>query len=392
MATTASVFIDEIEVTDIALEGSVTHRLNRPWTAQVKLPMQDAIGGAGSLLKVYFDGVLQFHGRVLLSETTADENTGYTVYNATDALELWAWRPVRDPDGDFTNPSIIEDNVTGPAIVEAMFDNSIFAGAGPPSDSEGALRLAKGSFAGGGVDLTGAPTDWPMTMAELATLLVGTGEVDIVVTPIELDIDSNYGQIDVYNGDFGTDRTATVVFEYGFGARNISKLRWNEDMTKMANKIWYYLGPRLDPQHWRANITGTDPALPDPPQTAVAAMIAYSRAIYDVRMEIRVYDARGDEATVGRDLYRRLWQIESWLRAQSLSLLHITPTRDTAIGTFEVGDLISVDLAAAVGGVSHIDSTSLSGAQRVYEFTTSWDEDSVCAIGELQVSSDNEGI
>ena len=32
---------------------------------------------------------------------------------------------------------------------------------------------------------------------------------------------------DVYNGDYGVDRSGTVVFEYGMGAFNASAIRWN---------------------------------------------------------------------------------------------------------------------------------------------------------------------
>ena len=135
----ATVFIDEVEVTDISLEGSATRSLNNVGQAQVKLPMDQAIGGVGSLLKVYFDGVLFHHGRVLLCETSADENFGYTVYNWLLPLELWKWRPVRDPDGDLSKPDIIDFNVFGPPIIEAMIDaseNTLLI----PTHAEGPLR------------------------------------------------------------------------------------------------------------------------------------------------------------------------------------------------------------------------------------------------------------
>jgi len=232
----AQVVLDDIDITPYALEGSVTPRLSRTGDASVKVHMTDAFQsfgtmypGPGSYLKVYFYGdslgttpILWHHGRVLNCETTADENGGYTVFNSFDPFELWQHRPVRNPPGadpgNFANPTIIQDFVFGPSIVEAMMDgsqdNTI------PQDSEGPLRLAKGSFAAGTVDLTGAPSDWPMTMAELAALLVSTGVVDIVITPIEFDVDGNYGMIDVYNGDFGLDLSSSVQFQYGVGAKS----------------------------------------------------------------------------------------------------------------------------------------------------------------------------
>jgi hypothetical protein len=371
--------------------------------------------GPGSYLKVYFYGdnlggtpVLWHHGRVINCETTADENVGYTVFNSFDPLELWAYRPVRNPPGsdpgNFSNPNIIQSLVYGPAIIEGMMDGSELNTI--PADSEGPLRLARGGFAAGTADLTGAPSDWPMTMAELMNLLVSTGVVDVVITPIEFDGNSNYGQIDVYNGDYGTDRTGSVTLSYGMGARNVRSLRWNEDMTQMCNKLWYYLGPKCDEEHWRANITGDDPGLVYPPggkevgpcgsasatNNQIGVRACASRQHYDVRMDIKIWDAAGDEsggctetAVVGHELYRRLWQIEQYLRAVPMTLIHVTPIRDYGLGLFSIGDLITVEASADVKG-------GFSGAQRIYEYTISWDEDSVPAIGELQVSSDNEGV
>jgi hypothetical protein len=397
----ATVWIDGVDVTSVAVSGSSTRRLNRPSVATVKIPMAESIGGVGSLLKIDFNGTLHHHGRVLLCETDTQEDTGYTTYNSTDPLEMWAWRPVRDADGDFSKPTIIEDYVTGPQIVEQMILNSEDP-ADVPTLAEGPLFLSMGTFEAGGADLTGAPTDWPMTMAELASLLISTGELDIVLTPI--DSAGNMAQIDCYNGDYGTDLTGSVVFQYGMGARNVRRLRWNQDMTNMVNKLWYYLGPRVQTpedlagdQHWRANVQGDDPDLAyppgganSPPASAVNNQLGVlrmtSRSTYGVRMMIRIYDARGDEATVGRDLYRRLWQIESWLGAQPLELVHITPTRETEIGTFDIGDLITVEASSAVRG-------GFSGAQRIYEYTISWEaQGSTLELAELQTSVNSEGF
>jgi hypothetical protein len=403
--STVEVWLDGYDVTNLALEGSSTRRLNRPSQAQVKLPMQDALGGPGSRLQVYVDSVLHHHGTVLLCETEADEETGYTVYNSTDPLELWQWRPVRDPGtvgeaagdpGDFSDPSIIRDYIYGPQIVEAMMDGSEGTdgdGVGvPPDNAEGPLFLDKGTFEAGSIDLTGVPVDWPMRMSELASLLISTGEVDIVITPIELDVDGNIGQIDVYNGNYGLDLSTSVVFEYGLGQYNIRRLRFNEDMSNMANKIWYYLGPRLDQQHWRASIWNPVPDIPtawsdcgiDP--MPIVEHAEDSQDLYGIRMEVKMFDGRGDEAVVGKCLYRRLWIAESWIRAMPQQLLHITPTRDTLIGDFDIGDIVGVDIHSDVrGGLTDF-------AQRVYEYTISWDQDSVPELSELVTSAQNEGF
>ena len=108
-------------------------------------------------------------------------------------------------------------------------------------------------------------------------------------------------------------------------------------------------------------------------------------------MEVQIYDSISDlclgdageypGGDPGRDLYRRLWQAESWLRCRTRELIHITPTRGTAIGAFDIGDIVAVSAGASVRG-------GFSGAQRVYQYTISWDEDGPFELSELQTSSD----
>jgi hypothetical protein len=246
---------------------------------------------------------------------------------------------------------------------------------------------------------------------------VSTGELDLVITPTDPG-GGVMGTVDGYNGDYGSDLSATVKFQYGTGAYNVRRLRWNEDMTGMVNKLWYYAGPRLHPsfdpvgdQHWCFNVTGSDGgagapvpytgglAYPpggdlSPPASAtnnqLGVLRASSESTYGVRMDIQIFDAQDDDCvlgvgTPGHDLFRYRWQQESWLRAQPREIIHVTPTRETEIGTFDIGDLVGVEAVAAVRG-------GFTGAQRVYEYTVSWDQDGVLELSELQTSADNEGL
>jgi hypothetical protein len=400
----------------VCVQGSWTPRLNRPAQASVRIPMQESVGGVGSVLRIENGGGVVFHGFVLLCETEAGEDTGYTVYNASDPMELWQFRPVRGDDCGFANPTIIEDYVTGPEIVEAMLLNSTGNGGcsfGDCEDTdaefcEGTLFLDFGTFETGGCDLTGAPTDWPMTIAELTSLLISTGCCDIVITPTNPGL-GIMGEVSGYNGDFGTDLSGSVVFEYGTGARNVRRLRWNQDMSNMTNKLWYFAGPRIatpsDPEaltHWCFNVQGDDPGLPDPIPNgqSLGTLLSNrlsSRGTYGTRMEIQIFDAadcnpnndvdccgQGFLTSPFRELYRTRWASESWIRYQPRELIHITPTRETAIGSFGIGDLVQVEATAAVRG-------GFSGAQRVYSYTVSWDEDGVLALSELQTSPTADG-
>lgn len=375
-------FIDGVEVTNVVQEGSSTHRLNKVGTATCKIPIDQAVDGIGLRMKVIVDGNLDHHGTIKhVSDDDGEDGDGTTEYTSHDPRELWEWRPSRDTDGDFSDPSFLADFGSGPQIMEEILHNSEDAGAGPPTDAEGPLFIEFGTFEGGGSDLSGAPTDWPMTIEEIASLLCETGELDIVLTPI--DSGGNMAQIDCYNGDYGTDLTASVVFEYATGAKNVRRLRRTQDIGKLVNKLFYFLGPRLDQQHWRRNVQGDDPGLPDPPQTAIAALIAQSRLDFGVRMDIRIYDSFGLESSVV-PLFWRLWQNESILRAQFRTLAHATPIRGLPL-TFDIGDLITLSAGAAFRG-------GFSGVQRVYERQAKWDVDGVIELSEIVTSADQETV
>lgn len=402
MASIPRVKIDGTDVTNVCIAGAWTPRLNRPAQCTVTIPMDAAIGDVGSRLKLEIDNgggyVICFHGFILNTETDTNKDGGTTVYNAMDPMELWQWRPVRDDDGDFSKPEIIVTYDTGPQIVEAMLTNTVSAGGGPPTDAEGAIFLTMGTFAGGGPSLAGAPVDWPMTMAELASLLISTGQVDLVITPTDPG-GGVMGTIDGYNGDYGTDLSGSILFSYGMGAHNVDSVRWNRDMTNVVNKYWLYGGPRIksasDPagdQHWCFNVTGDDTGLPGynaaSPYIDVINRRNASQTAVGVRMKVDIFDAYDDNCvpgfgTPGRELYRWQWIEYSYLASTPREIIHVTPTRDTEIGTFGIGDLVGVEATTNVRG-------GFSGVQRVYEYTISWDQDSVLALSELQTSADAE--
>lgn len=431
------VYIDGTEVSSVALSGSWTPRLNRPAQATVTLNMEDAIGDVGDLLKIVLtdglgDDEIVFHGRILNMETDTDKDGGTTVYNAQDAMELWQSRPVRADDGDFSKPAggqaanpsdadLIADYVSGALILEAMLKNTEGSSTAqgnpaidPPSDAEGPTGLTFGSFAGGGTALYGAPVDWPMTIAEFWALLVSTGTVDAVITYTDPG-GGITGTINAYNGDYGTDLSGSVLFQYGTGLRNVTSVRWNRDMTSMVNKYWLYGGPRIetaaDPageQHWCFNVQGFDPGLPYPPggqsvdtsnaeyfggdpNNPLGHKIYASRQAYDVRMKVDIFDAYDDNCipgfgAPGRMLYRKQWQVFSWFSCEPREIIHVLPLRDENIGCFGIGDLVHVEASSEVRG-------GFSGSQRVYQYTVSWEApDSVLTLSEIQTSADMEGV
>ena len=239
--------------------------------------------------------------------------------------------------------------------------------------------------------MTGVPVDWPMTIAEIAQLLTSTGRLDIILTPI--DSGGNMAQVDCYNGDYGSNLSGSVVFQYGTGAHNVSRMRVNEDMSNTVNKLRYLLGPRVgtsdDPaafQHWEGSVEGEIAPLGADPSGQINARMDCSQAAYGVRSEIKIFDGRAGLTLAERQLYQQMWAGEAWFRALPRFMVHITPTRGTAIGSFGIGDLVGVQASSAVRG-------GFSGGQRVYQFTTQWDDpDGPLYITELQTSPSQEGL
>jgi hypothetical protein len=373
-------YVDGSQVAHVG--GSVTRRLNRPSEGTMRVPQHLSFGGAGSRCKIVIDGVLALHGRCTFVETVGDEDTGYTTYNVTDPMELWDSRLATDDTGDWSNPQFMYTVKYGPQVMEQLLNQTIA--------DDGPIDAQPGYFAPNGPSLEGAPLDWPSTIAEVATLLVSTGQLDIVADPI--DSGGNMAQINCYNGNYGTDRSASLSFDFGLGAYNVRQVRWTADLGPVTNKLWYLLGPRVklprDPgavQHWRANVQGDDPGLANPPKSAVIARRDASRVDFQTRMEVQIFDASGTEGTIERDLYRWNWLAEQWMRAYPLELINITPIRGLAYGSFREGDVVAVRATTALRG-------GFSGAMRVYEYTATWDQDSVVAITELQTSPGNEGF
>lgn len=408
-------YIDGTEVTSVVLNGSATRRLNRPSQASCRIPVQFAIGNVGSRLKVVVNGSLFFHGMIMTLSDEADENVGYSQYEATDPMELWNWRPARDQTGDtpgnMVTPTFFERLKYGPLIMEEILlasqdptridsvprDCDIPGDLGTPSTAEGSLYIGSITAEGGSTsDLSGAPTNFPMTIAEVASLLTSTGRVDIVLDPI--DAGGNMANVSIYNGAYGTDLSGSVSFDFATGQENVRSVRQVHDMTNVCNKLQYFIGPKETLERYKANITGDDNYLDCAcyDQNVIEAIRQSSRTTYGVRMEIQEFDADVitkedqcnvdcDDADPVRAALRCLWQEESWIRAQPRRLVHLEPVRGVGIGAFDIGDEISVSAGTYLRG-------GFSGKQRIFEYTINWDTDGVMELTELVTSPQADGI
>jgi hypothetical protein len=341
-------------------------------------------------LRVRKSGAIVFNGIVWHVEDDGDETTCETRFTAIDPMgAFWPRRVARDADGDFSLPSFMQDFTTGPEIMAEILANSI--------THEGELGLDVGTAAGGGADVSAAPVDWPMSIGDVYMTLVRTGELDAVITPLDGTGSSGriMGEVDLYNGDFGTDRTASVVFEYapGSGVGNVSRFRRTGDMANILNKYYKYLGPKLDEQHYAGNITADDPTLPDPPQTTIESRMNASRSDLSVFFGWDIVDDEyGNEL---RGLHQRSWQMELWLRSIPRELIAITPSKKGALAPagysafdssdFDVGDLVAFETTNRA-------RKAASGAVRVYGIPIGIDDDGGETIEDLILSSDAEGL
>jgi hypothetical protein len=363
--------MDGVNVTANVTEGSVTHELNGRASATLKMPIEVASGDYYSEVYVDPGDGERFFGHVSHIDDQGDENTGYTVFTAIDPGEILEFRPARDADGDFSKPSFMTDFTAGPQMLEEILANSV--------TYEGDIGFSFGTFETGGVDLSGLPTDWPMTIAEIAGLLVQTGEVDVVMS-----YSSSGATLSAYNGRYGNDLSGSVQFKYQMGASsNCRRCRRTVDGTNVMNKYWLYGGPRVqtaaDPagdQHWKYNVTRDDAGVQALPGfSAVESLILASRAAFLERMEIRIIDRTSEaEGVASHDLDRVFWLRESLLRARPKTLVHLAPERGIA-PSFGVGDRIHVEAGSGFRG-------GFSGTQRVYSYTYRWDVNGVVELGE----------
>jgi hypothetical protein len=406
------------DISSIALEKTLKRRLNLSRGFTIQAPaghsLLTSIAGDGypnlrkgnRKLIVWDDGDGPgdqpiFHGRIFGVERNGNGTQNLATITGFDPyMELGfdsddrAGRPVRDSTGNFINPTFVSSvdagaAVSGPDLIQQVLTNSQQVGdESDPSPGEGPLPidLVTGDFdvdVPPAIDLSVVDTmDWPVLIGDFIAQLVQTGVVDWDMRPV----DPSEG-FDPYVmvalsavSSLGTDRSATVHFDYWTGSKNASACRHVEDFATINNKLYDYLGPRLDNQHWRANIT------PGSPGTIVDPTA--SRALYGGQfMSIRVLDSIGTEAS-SRPLYIALWNAEQGYRIEPRNMLFITPNPGGKAlflppADFDVGDLVAVNTGADFG-------VALAETQRVYGYDKTWDRQGVARISELITSADAE--
>lgn len=421
-----SVYLKDMGFAPVDITGLVTikhtRRLSRPCSVELigqaeELVFTQVAGGpygAGfTQVMLYENATLRFNGRIMNVQYDGDELDATVTITAWDPMWYFTKRWTQDFDGDFSKPSIIENNMYAPLIMHAALYNTVFGDAG-----QGPIGLENHPDGpeSSDVNVTGYVADWPMTMDGLRQMLLSTGKLDCVIEPIDgladgAVYDSTMGWFRTYAGSYGTDLSGSVTMAWGAAPYNIKTIQWSKSMDTVTNALWYFLGPKCDQQHWRGNVTKDDrsmpgnpgvPGQPVPPPgvgsypgTLLGDKLITSRTLFFYLQDIKIFDDLGGDCwdlskngwdgfgeNAYRPIYQLLWQNEAWLRVYPRNMVTWEPVEDLVL-PFDIGDLITVEAGARLGG-------GFSGAQRVYEYTQDIDVNGTVITSSVVTSRDQE--
>jgi len=406
-----------VDITSIALEKKASVRHNHTRNFTVEVPSGDplvtdtfgdgypAMRKGNRKLLVFRDDEIIHHGRVFGVERTGDGTTNRAVITSFDPLmelgydsEDRAGRPVRDETGNFISPSFTPsgggsagDPISGADLIFQILTNSQVVGDEGDPGGEGPLPI---DLTTGDLDLDVPPAidlgpsdsmSWPVMIGDFIQQIVDSNVVDIYLRPVDpIEYEDTNFPLDPYQmvalsavNLFGTDRSSTVHFDYWTGSKNAKACRHVEDFSPINNKLYDYLGPRVNQNRWKGNI------VPGSPGTIVDP--SASRALYGVFMQIREFDSVGTESSV-RPLFIALWNAEQGLRVEPRDMLFITPNPDSKAlfepyTDYNVGDLVTVNVGGEFG-------VNIAAVQRIYGWDVEWDRNGIERVSQLLVSAD----
>ena len=338
------------------------------------------------------DGVTVANTYVRTVERTGSLNDAWAEVSCWDPLIRWKTSWAQDADGsivdgtndvlgdpDFGKPVLdlpagaVDDDaltVSGGDLIRQMVDNVIAL------DGPIGVTTAGGTF---DTDVPPAPdvsfalTDWPKTLADLAALLFSAGVVDVVLQPLDA-IGEPMAVLSAVN-QAGSDLTSSVSFEWGTGLGNASHARHITAMDEFANRIKYFLGPRLQPNRWRGSIDETT--------DGIDVDGVDSRAVYGTYRDYPVFDSRGTENTV-REIYKRLFDSELAYRMRPRTTIGVTPQAGLAAEPFtdyNLGAIVGCKIGPNLG-------LELDAAIRIFGMNIAVDDQGVERVGELLLMQD----
>lgn len=424
------------DISGIALEKSMTRQINGARSFTIQAPagstLLTTLAGDGDpnlnvgnrKLVVWEDSNPDtddpiFHGRIFTVERDGDENAVLVTITAFDSwMELGfeadnrAGRPVRDDtqtlvgDPSFLTPSFSssvggQTEISGPDLIQQILTYSQADPTTNPIQGEGPLPI---DLQSGTWDLLVPPAldispifdaVWPALCGDFIQQLIATNAVDFDLRPIRpgtgLDINGNpddYIMVEASSmSKKGTDLSATVHFDYLTGDKNAIGCKETRDFSTYCDRLWYELGPRLSPRHWRGDLTPHSASVSDvlPLMDDAAAIYGGPDAAPGRFASFRVLDSLGSENS-SRPLYIALYKDEVKLRVNPRQLLYVTPDPDTTAlfeppQDYDAFDLVQIKTGADFG-------VELDEKQRVYGYTKTWSREGVATVGQLVTSAD----
>jgi hypothetical protein len=364
------VLLGGVDISEHCQEVVHEPELNLRSFAEVRVPSELVSFTEGADFLELAGGVHK--GRAYMGEDSGEADDMFRTIQSYSGPVWWDRMQVMDADGDYSDPSIIEDNLNACDIMKAALDNW--------NSVNGGSDLSSGSSAGG-VPLIGfKPTDWPWSLDRLREFLVNTGQLDIVENHAA-------GTVDFHAGDYGTDLSGSVALEYGMGAFNCQAAKYTFDFTNTVSRIRYFLGPKRpqydgDVQHWAGDVQIDDPGLDTfdaAKQAVIDALSGSVEGMLGLLRRIEVHDSNGDENAL-RDLYYAIWQSDALIHMRPRRLLSVTPEPGIS-PSFTCGDLITVGAAL---GETH------SGVERVYSYRAEEDTEGNVQLTRVTTSGDQE--
>ena len=425
------------DISGISLTKEMTRQLNGARSFKITAPAADSLlttvagdgypnlhDGGNRKLVVWEDGNPAvddpiFHGRIFMVERAGDENDVLVTITAYDPyLELGyegdnrAGRVVRDDtttvfgDPSFFTPKFTssvggQTGISGPDLIQQILTNAQQDPTPNPVQGEGPLPI---DIVSGIWDLLVPPAldvnpvdsaDWPVLAGDFIAQLIATDAVDFDLRPIRpgtgLNISSvadDYIMVEASSkSKMGTDRSATVHFDYLTGSHNAKAARQVCDFSTHCDRLWYELGPKLNHGNWRGDITPHTPSVSDILTEFDASAVKYGGpdAHKGYNASIRVLDSLGTENS-SRPLYLALYRAEAKWRLEPRKLLYVTPNPDAKAlfeppQDYDVYDLVQINTGAGFG-------VALSEKQRVHGYTKTWTAEGVAEVSELLTSAD----
>lgn len=398
------------DLTTVALDKKGSYRLNRPtvWTFRVPAGMCPQVR-KGRRIKVRRDGAIVFNGIVMHVSREGDENTVWANVTAVDPMIWWAKRPLRDETGDFSKPvftplvqaelgvntfgasiptfrPITAAEILRRGIVNSEYWDDGVYGSLWVDTNDGAYDMDSPPAADLGIDDL---ADWPITIADFASMAINSGTTDIWVSPVDDDDGYDPEIMGVLNCVSQRGSALSAHLDFATGDFSISRIRHTEDLDTLCNRLWYYLGPPMGIQRYKASITATSGAGGGtggaPPGSELESLIAASKAFYGVAMDVKIYDS-GNEY-LAKPMFLELWRTEALLRVNGQELLGVTPKPGAPYLPFtgyNLGDTIGIDADPDVLGYD----LGADATVRIYGFDVEPDREGVERVAELVVSAD----